>query len=82
MKKEHMEIIMEEINGKLDLVIEGHFSLNRKIDNVYENLNEKIEINTLKLDALNQKIDAVAADLSVHRADTEAHKSIYTVKED
>lgn len=29
-----------------------------------------------------KKIDAVAADLSAHRKDTEAHGTVYRVKED
>jgi hypothetical protein len=27
-------------------------------------------------------LDAVAADLSAHRADTEAHRKVYKIKED
>jgi hypothetical protein len=73
MKKEHFEILMEDVREKLDLILEGHASLDRKIDKVHEDLNEKIEMNSFKIDALNKKIDAVARDLTAHRTDTESH---------
>ena len=126
MGKEHLEILLEDIRGKFDLVLEGHDALhkeisdtreklcekinlvdfkvgmvNEKIDDVQENLARKIdavetslgqridsvEINlNRKIDAvetnLGQKIDAVATDLTGHRRDTEAHPSVYKVKED
>ncbi len=59
----------------VDLKIE---TLNKKIDAVEERLNKKIDDVDEKL---GRKIDAVAADLSAHRADTEAHHGVYRVKE-
>jgi len=45
----------------------------------------KVDTTATKLDAvdakLTQKLDAVAADLTAHRQDTEAHPTIYKVKE-
>jgi hypothetical protein len=76
-----LEIILEDIQSKFELVLEGHDALHKKIDTVYQDLGEKIEMNSFKIDALNQKIDNVAADLSAHRADTEVHRTIYNVKE-
>jgi tetrahydromethanopterin S-methyltransferase subunit G len=35
-----------------------------------------------RLDSIEIKLDAVAADLSAHRADTEAHRKVYKIKED
>ena len=136
MKKDNLEIILEDIRGKFDLVLEGHdtlhkeikdtrkelcekinlvdfkvgtlnqkidnvetslnskidnvgTSLNSKIDNVETSLNSKIDnIETslnCKIDGvenrLGDKIDSVAANLSAHRHDTEAHPTIYKVKE-
>jgi hypothetical protein len=37
--------------------------------------------NTIAIRDLTHKVDAVAADLSAHRADTEAHRPVYRVKE-
>ena len=125
MDKDHLEILLEDIREKFDLVLDGHGALhkeirdtreelcekinlvdfkvetlnhkidgvrddlNHKIDGVHDNLNHKIDgvqddlnhkIDDVR-DALGQKIDAVASDLAAHRRDTEAHPSIYQVKE-
>ncbi len=81
MEKDHLEILLEDIRSKFDLVLEGHESLNRKIDNRFDELDRKIDHNSFLIGALNQKIDAVASDLSAHRTDTEAHGTVYRVKE-
>ncbi|BCG48630.1 hypothetical protein GEOBRER4_n3525 [Citrifermentans bremense] len=108
MKKEHFEILLEEMNSKFNLVLEGHAALDKKLDAKFDELNEKIEQNTFMIGVVNDslskrideldgrlgnridelderlstKLDAVAADLSEHRADTEAHHGMYRVKED
>ena len=38
--------------------------------------------NTDAIRRLETKLDAVAADLSAHRADTEAHRKVYKIKEE
>ena len=89
MDKDHLEILPGDILGKFDLVLEGHDALHKRIDNVYQKLDEKIDLSTFKLEAkmegveaqLEKKIDAVATDLAAHRRDTEAHPSVYKVKE-
>ncbi|MBD1401147.1 hypothetical protein [Pelovirga terrestris] len=91
MEKEHLEVILESIDSKFDLVIEGYNTLDRKIDTFRAELKEDIALCNVRIDALgvkidnvesrlSEKIDAVAADLSAHRADTEAH-TIYRVRE-
>ncbi|MRR06784.1 MAG: hypothetical protein EG828_07550 [Deltaproteobacteria bacterium] len=82
MNKDHLEILLEDIRSKFDLVLEGHAALDKKIDIRFDELNEKIEHNSFKIDTLNKKIDGVAADLTAHRKDTEAHGAVYRVKED
>ena len=85
-------MILEDISGKFDLVLEDHAALDRKMTEGFSHLNEKIETNSFKIDVLNQKIDGVeekltkkidgvAADLKAHRADTEVHRG-YQVRED
>ena len=81
MEKDHLEILLEDIRGKFELVLEGHESLSRKMDGRFDELNEKIEHRSFLLDTLNKKIDGVASDLSAHRTDTEAHGPVYRVKE-
>lgn len=63
MEKDHSEIILEDIQSKFELILEGHASLHRKIDTVYRDLNEKIEMNSFKIDTLNKKIDDVEGSL-------------------
>jgi hypothetical protein len=92
MEKDNLEILLEDIRGKFDLVLEGHSSLHKCIEKAEQNLNDKISLVDFKVGVLNQKIDGVrnelgqkiddvAADLSAHRRDTEAHPSLYKVKE-
>lgn len=81
MKKEHSEILLEDMNSKFELILEGYAALDRKIDVKFNELSEKIEHNSFKIDTLNKKIDAVAIDLKAHRSDTEAHGGVYRVKE-
>ncbi|MEW6614747.1 MAG: hypothetical protein AB1401_04715 [Thermodesulfobacteriota bacterium] len=114
MDKDHMEVLLEDIRGKFDLVLEGHDALRKEIRDTREELCEKINLVDFKVETLNQKIDhvhnkldkkidsvrdelnqkidgvsdtlgkkidAVASDLAAHRQDTEAHPSVYKVKE-
>ena len=80
MEKEHLEIILEDMNSKFDLILEGHVGLRQAIDDLDKRTTERFDLVDFKFEVLNKKIDAVAADLSAHRADTEAH-NIYRVKE-
>jgi len=96
MQKDNLEILLEDIRGKFDLVLEGHEVLRKEIQDTREELCEKIKFLDFKVDAihdkldrkvdsvegrLGSKIDAVAADLAAHRRDTEAHPPLYKVKE-
>jgi len=57
MKKEYFEILLENMNDKFEMVLEGQAALDRKIDIKFEELNDKIDLNTLKIDALKVKVD-------------------------
>jgi len=81
MQKEHLEVILESIDKKFDIVIEGYNTLDRKIDDLAKKTDERFDLVDFKFDLLNKKIDGVAADLKAHRNDTEAHGGIYRVKE-
>ncbi len=59
MKKDHLDILLEDIQSKFDLVLEGHAALNSKIDTKFDELNEKIEHNSFLLGVLNDKVDSV-----------------------
>jgi hypothetical protein len=81
MKKDNLEVILEQMNSKFDLVLEGHAVLRSEIRELSRKTDERFDMVDFKIETLNKKIDAVAADLSAHRADTEAHPGVYRVME-
>jgi methyl-accepting chemotaxis protein len=66
MEKDNLEILLEDIRGKFDLVLEGHDVLRKEIRDTRHELCEKIEFVDFKVEALNQKVDAVAVETSAH----------------
>ena len=59
MDKDNLEILLEDIRGKFDLVLEGHSSLHKRIDKAEQNLSDNISLVDFKVGVLNQKIDDV-----------------------
>ena len=93
MKQEHIEILLEDLKGKFELVLEGHDSIRQEFRVCMQEMNEKIELNSFLIQGVNKKIDdvdvrlgkkidAVAADLTAHRADTESHRKVYKASEE
>ena len=93
MEKDPLEMILEDINGKFDLLLEGHAGLRTEIREFGRKTDERFDLVDFKFDILNQKIDGVeeklsnkidgvAANLKAHRADTEAHRGVYGVREE
>jgi hypothetical protein len=85
MEKKHPEMILQDINGKFDLILECHESLREGIQRNHLESNAKHAHAAFLLDALNRKIDGVeqklnqnidgvAADMAAHRRDTEVHR--------
>ena len=64
MQKDHLEILLEDIRGKFDLVLEGHEVLRNEIRETRTELKKDIELGNFKIDTLNKKIDAVDEKLS------------------
>ena len=64
MEKEHLEILLEDIRGKFDLVLEGHDTLRKEIRDTREELGEKINLVDFKVETLNRKIDGVEENLT------------------
>lgn len=60
----HLEVILEDMNSKLDLLIEGHQSLQQQIHDTKTELKEDIGLCNFKIDTLNQKIDGVKDELN------------------
>jgi len=75
MEKDNLEIILEDIRGKFELVLEGHASLHQEIRNTREELSEKINLVDFKVETLNRKIDDVDARLSKKIDDVDARLS-------
>jgi hypothetical protein len=73
MEKDHLEMLLEDIRGKFELVLEGHDALRSELHEFREESNEKHEQTTFLL-------KKIAGDLAAHRADTEAHP-VYKVRE-
>jgi hypothetical protein len=80
MKGDEFKIILEDINEKFDVMIEGHKLLNEKLDRqIEENRTEHKEIKDdflfLKKDVLELKKDVsgLRKDLNEHRESTELH---------
>ena len=57
MEKDHLEILLEDIRGKFDLVLEGHDTLRQEIRDTREELGEKINLVDFKLETMIAKID-------------------------
>ena len=64
MEKDHLEILLEDIRGKFDLVLEGHDTLRQEIRDTREELCEKINLVDFKVETLNQKVEGVRDDLT------------------
>ena len=89
LQKDHLMILLESMDSKMQITLEAFVSLNDKIDGVEERLNARIdhidsilkitidEVASLnrKVDAVDRKVDAVYEELVEHRNDTELHRS-------
>lgn len=66
-KERQKGVILEDIDSKLDLVIEGHHSLDKKIDKNHQELQEfRNEVN-YKFDVVFEKFDEVNDELRLIR---------------
>ena len=64
MKKENLEVLLEQMNGKFDLVLEGHEVLRSEIRDLSRKTDERFDLVDFKIDTLNKKIDAVDVKLT------------------
>ncbi len=63
MEKGHLEIILEDMNGKFALILESHQVLRNDINRTRVDLLEKIEDNSLAINGLDKKVDRINKDL-------------------
>lgn len=73
-----MDSTFDELSQKIEHTSFMVRVVNDKIDAVDQRMSKQIDEVDQRLGA---KIDAVAADVTAHRADTEAHHGVYLVKE-
>ena len=67
----------EDVQHKLDLVIEGQNGLGERMDRLegrMDGLEGRMDHLEVRVDVVDTKIDAIAANLEAHRRDTEAHR--------
>ena len=67
MEREHLEILLEHIDKKFDIVVEGYSTLERKIDALAQKTDERFDLIDVKLDILIKKVDSIGADVKSHR---------------
>ena len=60
LKKAHFEVLLEDIDAKFALVLEGHDVLNKKIDNLSAETKERDDHLEFLIHAVNGKIDKEA----------------------
>jgi hypothetical protein len=84
MKKENLEILLEDISSKFDLVLEGHEVLRSEIRELSRKTDERFDLVDFKIDTLNKKIDAVDKRLSdkIDAVDEKLSKKIDAVAVD
>jgi hypothetical protein len=75
MVKEHLEMILENINSKFDLILDGHEELRGEIRELGRKTDERFDLVDFKIDTLNKKIDGVDARLSQKIDDVDAKLS-------
>jgi predicted nucleic acid-binding Zn-ribbon protein len=66
---EQFKIVLEDINQKFDILIEGHNGLNKKFDKI----DREIEDRQAADGALLKEIRELKTDLNDHRNNTELH---------
>jgi len=83
MKKENLEVLLEQMNGKFDLVLEGHEVLRSEIRDLSRKTEERFDLVDFKIDTLNKKIDAVDEKLTkrIDAVDEKLTKRIDAVEE-
>jgi predicted nuclease with TOPRIM domain len=63
MEKDHLEVLLEDIREKFDLVLEGHDVLRQELGSLRTEVRENKDETNFKIDALHQRIEAVQQEL-------------------
>ncbi len=81
MELKYVEILLEEMRSRFDLLLEGHATLRAELQEYRRESNERHDLTEFLLKALARDVGQLRTDLSAHRADTEAHGHRYGVRE-
>jgi hypothetical protein len=73
--KRSLGVYSEDAQHKFEILAEGQQMLSEQMQRMGGELRDEIRM-------VDQRVTHVAADLSAHRADTEAHRGVYGVRED
>ena len=73
MEKEHFEMLLEDINDKSDLIIEGHDGLRGEIRELSRKTDERFDLVDFKIDTLDKKTDGVEDKLTAKIDGVEAN---------
>lgn len=79
MQKEHFEVVLELIESKIQLILEGFSVLDKKIDDVRHELKDDGSLLNIKISALSGRIDAV--DTRLGKVETNLTKRIDAVED-
>jgi chromosome segregation ATPase len=63
MEKDHFEILLEEMKGQFNLVLEGHDTIRHEIQEKIQCVCEKIDVNSFAIKGLEKRIDGVEGKL-------------------
>ena len=81
MEKDHLIVILERLESKLDLVVAGQELLRSEIQALAQKPDERLDLPDFMINVLNEKIDSVTSDSKSPLRDVEAHQKGYLVSE-
>jgi len=80
--KRYVTAVSESFDLKIGMLAEGHQLLTEKLERIETQMDHmNLRIDRVEL-GLTQKLNQIAADVAAHRADTEAHSGVYSVREE
>ena len=77
MEKEHFEVILEDIKGKFDFLVEGFEGIKQrqdKLDSKFDKLDSKVDKLDVKVTVLDQRVDKLERSVGEIQQDVRAIK--------
>jgi DNA anti-recombination protein RmuC len=73
MEKQHFEILLESMDSKINLILEGYSVLAKEIKDTRNELKEDISLLDVKISGLSKRVDTVEANLGTRIDAVEAN---------